>query len=1029
MDLEEILAQARGKGKAGVDFELGRFDHADRFLIPSKLYGRQEEVTKLMDAFGEVSEGEMVLAMVSGYSGVGKSSLVQELYRPLAARMGRYISGKFDQYQRDVPYSALAYGLNSFCHQLLAGEPSEIEAWKTKVLGAVGKNGQVLLEIVPSAQGVIGHQPPVPEVEPQAAKNRFEQVLKDFLSVACSASQPLVIFLDDLQWVDRATLELFRSILLGDPIAGLHIVGAYRDNKVEDSHPLSLLLGELSKASKRYEELHLGNLSLFNVTELVADTLNMGMSAVGELVGAIYGKTHGNAFFTREFFKGLYERAFLYHDGAKWSWDLPSIERENLTDNVVEFVAGKVKEFSRETQHALKYAACIGNEFDLGTLAVILEADSDIRGLFQEVEPALHSGVVRARDEEYKKLGIVDVDPSGIVFKFQHDRVQQAVYSLILPGERPQIHLSTARLLKNAVDTPEELADRLFEIVSHYNKSLHAINDPAEKLGVIELNYQAGMKARASAAYSASAGYIWEAMALLPQDAFQGLYEMAIDIYIDLARALYINGQSGDAELLYPIMVENAKTTMDQVRVRMVQMEDYHLQGNYDHAIETQRSALELLGEDYPGSDEALELAIGKELDATPDFLRGRIPAQLLKAESLEDPETLAKLRILAGMWMSAYLVSKDSIVQWCSIRMTNLTLQHGNSEYASFAYVQYAYVCVRRLKQYEKGWDFGNLAIQLSDNYEDVEMRGRVYFNFAIFVNHWTRHVSTSTELFRKAYSFSLEAGDWTYAVYGAANILSNLLIEGKPAAEVLAEGGKYLEFLKSRAEVGFKSFFLPGGYVPLLDLLGKTEAAGNFDCNLMQEGELLSTLGKLPIVEAWFYSAKIRALYMYRRTKEAAEVAWKADIVEEGVPSQTKIPEARFYACLAIAAAFDSEADKEERASLSARFNRYANEFKEWAGTNEANFMHKSLLVEAEGLRFQAKKPLKALQLYDQAYEAAIHSGYTNNAALAKELKARFWLESDQPGYAAGHLQEAMELYTQWGVSGKCHQLSSVP
>ena len=616
---------------------------------------------------------------------------------------------------------------------------------------------------------------------------------------------------------------------------------------------------------------------------------------------------------------------------------------------------------------------------------------------------------------------------ASVIFKFQHDRVQQAAYSLIPVDDTPRIHFQIGHLLEEDARRSGNLEDRLFEIVSHLNQSLPVVDASDERLSIAELNHQAGTKAIGAAAYQASIEYFSQAQRLLPDDAFRAHYEMALKIHLDLARSLYINGEFARSETLYPLLLEHVASAMDEVRVRMVQMDDYHLQGDYEKAIHVQKQGLALLGEPFPADDDAVEASIVAELELTPQHLDGRTTEDLLAASEMDSEETFAKLRILTGMWMSAYLVSKDSTVQWCSIKMTNLSLRFGNSELAAFAYVQYGYICVLRLKRFEVGWRFGDLAIRLSDRYANLEMRGKVYFNVALCLSHWTRHISTSTELFRKGYLFSIEGGDWTYAVYGAANIISNLLIEGKPCAEVASEGEKYFAFLRPKADVGLNSFFLPGGYVALLNLQGKTDRSDTFDCEYLNEETLLNGLGKLPIVEAWFYSAKIRSLFLYRHLDQARAVFHKPDIVAAGVPSQIKVPEACFYSCLTIAAIYNDETDPGAQHRMLEYFARYSNDIQLWSEHCPDNFLHKHLLIRAEESRFKQRDVRETLSLYDAAIASAKEYGYANNVAVALELKARFWLELGQESYASIHLKEAHRQYSTWGVSGKVSQLEA--
>jgi predicted ATPase/signal transduction histidine kinase len=1006
----------------GGEFELGQHDRSFRFIIPAKLYGRGGQAARLGADFERVLEGAMVMTLISGHSGVGKTCLVQELYRPLAAARGRYISGKFDQYQRNVPYTAVAVAFDALCGQIVADDRAVRAAWKQRVLSRLGHNGQVLVEVIPRLSEVIGPQAPLSKVDPVAAKNRFNEAFGNFVEAVCSPAEPLVMFLDDLQWADIGSLELLMHLARHTRPAGLHLVGAFRDNEVEASHPLALMVDELAKAGHPVETIELASLHPDEIAELVADTLATGVAQVAELSKVIVEKTLGNAFFATEFLKGLAADGLLSCNEGGWRWDVAEIASRNITDNVVDFMAQRIRRFSGATQTALKMAACIGNTFDLSTLAIILQTGSDLTCLLEDLSPALVSAVIIPVNREYTKVGIVDVKGATVQFRFQHDRVQQAAYSLIPEASLPDVHLRIGTLLKAHAHEVDALATRLFEIVSHLNRAIGVIHDPQERLELARLNHTAGVKAMAGSAYQAAAAFLGAARDLLPRDPFTEVYELAMVVHLDLARSLYINGQFDQSELLYPLVLAHARTPMDEARVCIVRMDDYHLQGAYDRAIEVQRAGLARLGETLPSDFEA---AIAAEVIESGRHLRGRTPDDLLVTAELRSEETLAALRLLVGMWMSAYLVSRDAIVQWCAMRMSNLTLQFGNSEYAAFAYVQYAYICVLRLNDPEAGYVYGSLAIQLADRYDNIEMRGKVYFNFALFVNHWTRHIRTSTELFRKGYLASVEGGDWTYAVYGAANIVSNLLIAGSPCLDVEREAQKYSIFLRDKAPIGFRSFFLGGAYCALLDLQGRTERPGSFDCELLDEADHLATLGKLPIVEAWFYSAKLRSLFLHRRLDEAVAVAGKSDLVREGVPSQIKVAEAYFYSCLIIASHHEQMQGLRDNPAHLSLFTKYARYLANGTLHSAENLGHKHLLIEAEVGRLERLPLEQVLLRYDDAIQSAVVAGYLNNAALGRELKGRFWISRGQRSYAIAELATAYSLYALWGASAKLAQL----
>lgn len=1024
-DLIECTRQLDAHGAIG-PFPLARKDVRGRFRLSPKLYGRDGEVASLLGAFERAVAGDLVFTLVKGHSGVGKSVLVQELYRPLALARGRYISGKYDQYQRSVPYSAIGRAFNTLCDQLLCETDDTLERWRQRILGAVGKNGQALIEVIPRLEDIVGPQPALPERQAQSAQNLFNQVCQDFIQAICRPEEPLVLFLDDLQWADIASLSLLRIILKNSGVRGLHLVGAYRDNEVDSSHPLLLLVDEVDKSGLTVAALHLENLTLGSVTTFTADTLSLDESEAGGLARIVYSKTQGNAFFTTEFLKALHAEGLLRFNPARleWEWDVAGIEARGFTDNVVALMASRIRLLPDSAQQLLRLAACIGSPFDTATLAII-SGGHGVPRVLEDLAPAIQQGVIVAIGAAHHRRGTPDGDADQDRFRFQHDRVQQAAYSLILEGERPRVHLDIARQLLDDSLASGHVDDRLFEIVGQYTNGAALLTDAAEKLRVAQLSLQAGLKARKATAHHAALDHFRTARDFLPEGVSNSEDPLAFEIHLGLAKSCSIAGQFAEAEALYPILLPRARTLMDMVRVLTVQMDDYHLQGQYDRAIDVQKTALSLLGESVPSLEGQLAAAVDQELTLSSRYLGGRLVADLLNAPEITSPEIGATLKTLLSLWMSAYLVSREDLVQWTSVRLANLSLQHGNSEAAAFAYVQYGYLCINRRQAFEEGYQYGQLALTLADRHENLEMRGKVYFLFGIFVCHWTKHVALATEAMRKGYLFSVEAGDWTYAVYAAANIVSNLIIAGVPCDEVETEARKYHQFLKDKAEVGLNSFFLPGAYCALLNLTGRTASPDSFDGEFLNEERFHETLGHLPIVEAWFYAVKIRCLYLHRSFDAGAQVIAKAEVVAQGVPSQIKVPEAYFYSCLMLAAAHARIRDAETKARYWTLFHKYEAQMKLWADHSPDNYLHKYCLIVAERTRVEGGSLEEVLGWYDRAIESGQDSHFPNVVAVARELKGRYWLERNRSGYAAFDLKEAHLNYQMWGASTKVAML----
>ncbi|MDX8339870.1 AAA family ATPase [Draconibacterium sp. IB214405] len=1021
-DLLECKQQLDEKGKIE-SFELSQKDFTGQLYIPEKLYGRETELHTLLQTFDRVSTGKAEMMLVAGYSGVGKTALVHEVHKPMTEKNGHFAAGKFDQFQKNIPYYAITLAFNEFCRYLLMESAEQLEIWRKKILAAVGKNGQIIIDVIPDLEFIIGKQPPVAEVGATEEQNRFNVIFLNFIKVLSDEQHPFILFIDDLQWADTASLNLLKSIMLDDEIRHLLIIGAYRDNEVDSKHSLIITLHELQQKKAILNRIELKNLHKEDISELLKESFAGDKKKVQPLTNLVYEKTRGNAFFTHQFVHNLYDKKLLKFnfDCFCWQWDTAQIAAQNITDNVVEMMADKIKDLPPEISNLLQLASAIGNTFNLKTLTIVSHGDAPNCSENQQLLlNAIREGLILPLNDKYKAVGISDVDTELVAFKFLHDRVQQAAYSLIADNEKPRIHLKIGRLMFDNYNGHEEFEDKLFDLVNHFNQGQALVENDKEKLQVARLNLQAGVKAGKSMAYSAAEKYLETAYALLPENAFDNSFKLAFEVCKELARSYYINNDFEKAAKLYPVLHENTKSVQDEVEVFAIQMDDLHLQGDYESALNMQKAALELLGVKV-GNDDELEEQIKYELTQISVNLKGREIEELTDSPEMDSEQFTAQLKILVGMWMTAYLLSRDTIVQWSSVKMTNLCLQHGNSDLASFAYIQYGFVCINRLQDFKTGYKFGEVALVLSDRYENLDIRGKVYFMFGLVISHWQKHVRYSTYAFRKAYKYSVEAGDWTYAGYGAANIISNLLIDGNPTEEIYREAKHYLDYLQNKSAEALSSFFIPGAFCALLNLMGKTKDKSTFDCEVFSEAEHLTKYYDQVIVLGWFYVVKMRSLYWYGLFEEGAELIGETDTVAKGVPGQVKVPEAYFYSCLMLIAADEHIKNTAQKEDYYQLFEKYHAQLKIWAENSPQNYEHKYLLIEAERLRAKGENISVTLPLYEAAIQSAHKYRYPNNEALGHELLAKMWLERGNENYAANHLSIAKDIYKASGATAK--------
>ena len=540
------------------------------------------------------------MVLVGGYAGIGKSVLIQELYKPITKQRGYFISGKFDQFQRNIPYSAIASAFKSLVQQLLTESDAQLAQWREKLLAAFGANGQVIIDAIPEIEQIIGSQPPLQLLEPTETRNRFNTVFLNFLQVFCQKAHPLVIFLDDLQWADSATLKLLEVIMSDRDLGYLMCIGAYRDREVDRNHPLIKMRDRLQEQGAIVNTIILTPLQLAEIAQLISDALHQEPKIVKLLAELVYKKTSGNPFFINEFLKTIYEENLLSFDraGKCWQWDIAQIEALGITDNVVDLMLEKLRKLSKATQQALYLAACIGNSFDLTTLCQVCQSSAE--KTFQNLLPAIQLGLIQPTSSLEITSSETPLESALIVeeYKFQHDRVQQAAYALIDDARKQSAHLELGRLLLKKLGKAE-LGEKLFTLVDHLNKGRGLLERNSEKIELAELNLSAGKKAKESTAYTASRDYLILANDVFPGDIWQDRYAMAIDLYKNLAEVEYLNGNFDRSQALIEQSIPQAKSAVEQAEFYYLQLNQYTLLARYEEAIEVGMTAFQTSGERF----------------------------------------------------------------------------------------------------------------------------------------------------------------------------------------------------------------------------------------------------------------------------------------------------------------------------------------------------------------------------------------------------------------------------------------------
>ncbi|HAX79693.1 MAG TPA: serine/threonine protein kinase, partial [Cyanobacteria bacterium UBA11372] len=1029
-DLETCLHQLNSLGNISI-FELGKRDISDRFIIPEKLYGRHKEVETLLAAFDRVAQGKTEMMLVAGFSGIGKTAVVNEVHKPIVRQRGYFVKGKFDQFQRNIPFSAFVQAFRDLMEQLLSESDAQIERWRTKIISALGENCKVIIDVIPELETIIGKQPPVPELSGSAAQNRFNLLFEKFIQVFTTKEHPLVIFLDDLQWADSASLKLMQLLMSETDSCYLLLIGAYRDNEVSPAHPLILALEEIRKTLATVNTINLAPLKQSDLNHLIADTLNCPLNLALTLSQLIHQKTTGNPFFANQFLKALYENGLIVFnfEAGYWQSDIAQVKTIALTDDVVEFMALQLQKLPASTQAVLKLAACIGNQFDLKTLAIVQEKSPAETAA--DLWKALQEGLIIPQNEIYKffqdysdkqeapQLPITNYQlPS---YKFLHDRVQQAAYSLIPENQKQSTHLKIGQQLLN--NTPEaEREEKIFAIVNQLNIGVELIALQTERDELARLNLIAGRKARNSTAYAAAVGYFTMGISILAADCWQTNYQLTLNLYEEAAEAAYLALDFERMEQLAQVVLQQAKTSVEKVKIYHAKIQAYGAQNQAIEAVNTTITFLKLLEIDFP--ENPSESDIQMELEKTISNLasRGKIE-DLIHLPEMTDPCSLAAMGILASATTMVYQAVPE-LFPLIIFKQINLSVTYGNAPLSAFAYVVYGLILCGVVKDIESGYQFGKLAENLLAKFHTKAVTAKVIQTFNCLVRNWKEHIRETLKPLLEAYSVGLETGDFEFAALSLNTYCYAAYFMGRELTELQQELTTYSNALWQIKQE--RIFYRNEIYRQIvLNLLGYAENPCRLIGEAYDEEKMLSLHFEANDTCAilYLYFGKLQLCYLLGNYPQAMENAAKVEEYLNGGMGQIVIPQFHFYDSLTGLAAYrDLTQDKQEKTWKKVAANQ--EKMKLWAHHAPANFMHKFYLVEAERYRLLTKK-IEAINSYNQAIALAKENEYIQEEALANELTAKFYLESDKEKIAQIYLTEAYYAYARWGAKAKVEEL----
>jgi PAS domain S-box-containing protein len=990
------------------EFVLGEHDIPDRLVIPEKLYGRASEIETLLAAFDRiVGGGRPELVLVSGYSGIGKSSVVNELHKPLVPPRGLFASGKFDQYKRDIPYATLAQAFQSLLRPLLSKSAGELGKLRDALHEALDPNGQLIVDLVPELKLIIGEQPPVPEVPPQDAQRRFHLAFRRFISVFARPEHPLALFLDDLQWLDAATLDLLEDLLTQPDVRHLMLICAYRDNEVNSAHPLIRTLEAIRQAGAIVQKIVLAPLAPEDLALLIADSVHCELERATPLAQLIHEKTAGNPFFAIQFISALAEEELLKFDNdeARWSWDLNRIYAKGYTDNLADLMVGKLNRLPVETQSALQQLACLGNSTTFAVLTIVYEGSSDVHSDLQE---AVRAGLVFRSDDSYRLL---------------HDRVREAAYSLIPEKARAEAHLRIGRLL-SAHTPPEKREEKIFEIVNQLNRGAVLVTSQEEREQLAELNLIAGKRAKASTAYTSALKYLTVAATLLTDDSWELRHELTFALELHRAECEFLTGESTAAEERLTKLSSRATNTVDQAAVACLRMDLYTTLAQSDRAVDVGLEYLRHLGVEW--SAHPTEVEARREYERIWSHLGSRPIEELIDLPLMSDSACLATLDVLTkvvppGMFRDANF----GALAIC--RAVNLSLEHGNSDGSCFAYVYLGMLAGPQFGNYKAGFRFGLLGYELVERRGLRRFQARTYMLFGSHVMPWTKHVRACRDLVHRTIETANKIGDLTFAAYSRNNLNTNLLAAGDPLAEVQRVAEEGLEFARA-ARFGLVIDIITGQLGLIRTLGGKTPKFGSFDDSQLDEIRFEHHLENDPaaLPECFYWIRKLQARFLAEDYASALEASLKVEPLLWTAPSNLELAEYHLYGGLCRATLWDSASSDRRQQHFQALVT-HQSQLEIWAENCPENFENRAALVAAEIARIEGRV-VDAEDLYEKAIRSAHANGFIHNEAVAYEVASRFYAARGLDKIADTNLREARYWYHRWGADGKVRQLNQL-
>lgn len=1017
-DLVHCLHQFQSTGKIPL-FQLASADITQRFTVPQKLYGRDQEIATLLKSFEKACSGAKEIMLVTGYSGIGKTALIHEIDKSLTITKSFFTSGKFDQFLRHIPYSAMITAFKGLIRYLMSEEEAELNHWKEEIKLTLGDNIGLMMNIIPDL-GLLIEKPKEETPTPVYSKEQQDRLNLAFIKliqVFCKAEHPLVFFLDDLQWIDTASLNLLENLIKSDEIKYFYFIGAYRNNEVDNFHPLAKSLDKLTQDNVSLNKITLTPLSQSAIENLISDTVHRDINEVLDLADIVIAKTEGNPFFVIQFLMTLYQEHLVKFDPDKrvWRWDIQKIKQQNITDNVIELMIIKLNKLPVTTQHFLSLAACLGHQVDLQTLSIVSE--KGLKDVYSELLPAVKEAyLLPISKQELSSENLIESILISYQFKFLHDRVQQAAYALTSCEEQLVYNLKIAQsLLENL--SHEDKEHRLFEIVDHLNNAEKLIPIAAKEQWK-KLNFRAAIKAKQAAAYENALYYLKKAMSALSEQDWEANYSETLNFYRERIELEFLNGDFETSQTIFREVLPHINTGLEKCEFYITPISQLIFLSNFREAIVLAKEALQHIDIDIPIEGDHLKEQILAEKAKFEITLGGRALSELINLPELTDQKIKLALAILNKVSTSAIFLDR-SLYEYLVLKRINFCLNYGNDRLSCGSYASYGIAACGFWDQYVQGAESCDLSVKLSEKYNDPKLK-TIAKAIQGFTLPWVKHYKYSIPLQEESIELGISSGELQYGMQNVHFKLSNLFLSGAPLEKLAEEAQKsYHMSLKYKFQIGYT--IIEAYLLFINNLLGLTKNRSSFYINDSLNEEALVKLytdHKIKYAETTFNLLKAIAFYLYGDMDNALAAIQKIPGSTAFLPGVVLVAQYTFYHALILCAKMSSPEDRERVENDLARLEI-------WKQNCPANFESLYNLVKAEIARLDNKID-EAVIYYSRAVKSAEENELIQQAALATELHGKFWLSLENKDLAKTLLERAQQYYSEWQAHAKVKWMS---